>query len=1007
MVQSQNLAIPFAISLDTKTDPKQVLPTNMLRLKNAVFTKDKRIQKRWGFRNLSTFLTSKLPTTLAITNDTLIGLGDRLYAYVSGTNQWIDHGAFQSVQLDVKPLARNSLAQTRCDMAVSSLGLAVVSYLDGDGESKYQVSDVNSGQVLIGPVQIETGAKNPRSFVLANYFIVTYTITVTATPRLRFIAIPITNLANPNSPQEVSTDLDSDTTGYDGYCSSDVLYLGWNGDAVGGELRLTKIDSNLNQYATTVIAGTVGDLLSVTVDETQPSPIVWMTSYDSSGGTSESTCFSALLAVINTEVINWGTIDPIVALTSVAQDQTLTMFAEVDQDYSFAAVRTDYVLKQTVDQAGNVGTAADLLRSVGLGSKPFIREGTIYLLVSSGSDYQPTYFLTDSDGNLSARVAYTNGGGWPEGNILSSVSTLDDLYYISYLYKSELIPVSKEQDPTIPGGLYSVTGVNLLTLDLGPRNLSNADIGGSLFIAGGFLWQYDGDTLCEQGFNAWPEDITVTPSTTGGSMADGTYFYQVTYEWTDASGYTHRSAPSLPVEAVVSGGGGSGSVAIDIPTLRLTYKRDVRIVVYRWATNQQVYYQTTPITSPFMNDPDVDDVTFTDTNNNATILGNPVLYTFGGALENTPGPATNSICLFKSRLLLINAEDKNVTTYSKEVLQSTSVDMSDFLTIYTSPTVGSQGSTGDTHVISSMDDKILFFKANAIYYTVGDGLNDLGNGDAFARPTLVTSVAGSENVNSVVSTPQGVMFQSNKGIWIIDRSLQTSYIGAPVEDYNGLTVTSALSIPGTNQIRFTLSSGEAVVYDYYYGRWGTFSNIGAISSVVYGNTQAVLTSLGVVRHETVNYYLDGNSPVLMGFTTAWMNLAGLQGFQRAKQVYLLGTWLSSHKLLVNISYDYENSPTQSLTLLPTNYAGTWGSGTEEAQSEFWGQQAYWGGEGDREQYRIFLNRQKTQAFQLAVDEVYNPDQDMAAGAGLTFSGLNMVVGLKKGYVPLPASKSFG
>jgi hypothetical protein len=93
--------------------------------------------------------------------------------------------------------------------------------------------------------------------------------------------------------------------------------------------------------------------------------------------------------------------------------------------------------------------------------------------------------------------------------------------------------------------------------------------------------------------------------------------------------------------------------------------------------------------------------------------------------------------------------------------------------------------------------------------------------------------------------------------------------------------------------------------------------------------------------------------------------------------------------------------------LPTNYAGTWGSGTEEAQSEFWGQQAYWGGEGDREQYRIFLNRQKTQAFQLAVDEVYNPDQDMAAGAGLTFSGLNMVVGLKKGYVPLPASKSFG
>jgi len=48
-----------------------------------------------------------------------------------------------------------------------------------------------------------------------------------------------------------------------------------------------------------------------------------------------------------------------------------------------------------------------------------------------------------------------------------------------------------------------------------------------------------------------------------------------------------------------------------------------------------------------------------------------------------------------------------------------------------------------------------------------------------------------------------------------------------------------------------------------------------------------------------------------------------------------------------------------------------------------------------------------QAVKIFVREIDDTGQLVQPGAGLTFSGLNLVVALKKGYVPLAASKSYG
>jgi hypothetical protein len=139
----------------------------------------------------------------------------------------------------------------------------------------------------------------------------------------------------------------------------------------------------------------------------------------------------------------------------------------------------------------------------------------------------------------------------------------------------------------------------------------------------------------------------------------------------------------------------------------------------------------------------------------------------------------------------------------------------------------------------------------------------------------------------------------------------------------------------------------------------------------------------------------------MSFTTSWLNLAGLQGYERAYFFYLLGVYLTPHKLQLQIAYDYNSSPTQTSMILPTNFTPSWGG------EQLWGSGEAWGGPGNIEQHRVFLQQQKCQAFQITLTEIYDPSFGVMAGAGLTLSGINAIVGTKSSYPRLKPSRSVG
>jgi hypothetical protein len=300
-----------------------------------------------------------------------------------------------------------------------------------------------------------------------------------------------------------------------------------------------------------------------------------------------------------------------------------------------------------------------------------------------------------------------------------------------------------------------------------------------------------------------------------------------------------------------------------------------------------------------------------------------------------------------------------------------------------------------------MDDKLIIFKKNAMYYITGDGPDNTGANNDFTTPVFISSVVGCTNQNSIVLTPMGLMFQSDKGIWLLGRDLSTQYIGAPVEQYNTATVQAAINIPATNQVRFTLSSGVTLLYDHYYSQWGTFTGIPGVSSAVYGSLHTFLNAAGLVFQENPGSYIDGSVPVLLKLTTAWIQAAGIQGYQRLYYFFLLGQYLSPHKLTVQIAADYDPAILQAATILPQNYSAPFGD-----DSPF-GSGTPFGGPSAVEQFRINIMRQKCQALQITIIETYDPTFGAAAGAGLTLSGLNFVIGVKKGYPKISPKMATG
>lgn len=1032
------VSINFSSGLDTKSDSKQVLIGKFLQLKNSVFGTDGLLKKRNGYGLLSTLPI--VPDYITTLNGNLTGVGSAITAYSEAQKQWVSKGTIEPVDLSVLPLIHNSVNHLECDSAISDSGLICTVYVESNGSTfpiYYAIADATTGQNIVAPTIIAPTSGvadllDPQVFIVGQYFVIVFTTDIAGTFHLQYTSISIANPTTAIPAVELAT-LDAGSGGWGGISYANALYLGCyttSGGAAVKVIKLTASAAAIGGAASTPrsFAGEVGTLFSLCTDITTPSnPTIYVT-YATVGSIKTVAVDQNLFTILSpTSIVTSGS--P-ASLVSTAINGICTIFYEVTNTYSFAPFNaSNYIAKRTITQAGTVSPAAGsaasgtvVIRSVNLASKAVLIDNqTYFLTIFTSLAYQSTYFLIRGDSlaatpKIIAKLAYGNAElDLTSTRNYSTLQNIDGSLQVAYLVKD--LVTSANKGTAVPAGtqvagIYTQSGINLARFDIDTTKIYSSEIANNLNLTGGFMWQYDGYLPVEYGFHLYPEAITATWSATGGNIhaqPDGAtntnaYYYQVTYEWSDNQGNIYKSAPSIPLAITTTGVLSTGSIVVKVPTLRLTQKtaNPIKIVIYRWSVAQQIYYQVTSISAPVLNSTTVDNISFTDILADATILGNSILYTTGGVVENVAPPAISALTLFDNRLWYINSENRNVLGYSKQVIQSTPVETSDLFTVYVAPTTGVQGpGTGPSRAICGMDDKLIIFKDNAIYYINGTGPDITGANSQYSQPTFITAAVGCSNPDSIIVIPSGIMFQSNKGIWLLGRDLSTTYIGAPVEAYNADIVRSVVSVPGTTQVRLRLTSGIVLMFDYYYNQWGTFNGVAGISSVIYQELDTFINAYGQVMQETPGLYLDNTTPVLLGFTTSWISLAGLQGYERFYHGLLLGTYYTPFKLNMGLAYDYNSNPSQYVEVTPDNHTTNYGDDSP------YGDGTPYGGPGNVFEARFFPEIQKCETFQISMQEIYDPSYGVQAGAGLTLSGLNLIVGVKKGSRTQKASQSFG
>lgn len=1086
------VTINFTQGVNLKSDPWQIPLGQWLALENVIFTTQGQLRKRNGY-DLITVITGAATVSTYLGN--LIGLGSALDLYSNDTNTVINTGPIQAMGLSVLSMVRSATSQTTVDLAIAPNGLSCEVWLDSNGNSYYQVSDSVTGGTIVPKVSITTGtdvsATMPRVSILGNYFVITYLATVSASPALRYIAIPFNHPELPFSPITVSTAITSITAAYDSLSvdvNGGVLYLAWEDSGV---IKLAQISNTLIQGSTVTLTSAPADLISLAFDFTANN--VWLSWYYNSGNAIFTAAYDSGLTIIlgKTSVVTSITLNK--GLTSTAQNRVVSIFYEVANTYSYDnSLETDYISINTCTRAGIAGTPAIILRGVGLASKAMILNSISYMLICYSSSYQPTYFLIEASGKIIGKLAYSNGGGYIINQILPqiNVSQNDDdlfIFQIGYLFKDLLVSIAS---PVGPSGsdvgtnktmgasappIYTQTGINLSTWVFNAP-VATAETGQILHMGMGFPVMFDGVKPVEHQFHLWPDALEVTTANSGGGISAQQYYYQGIYNWTDGQGNPQYSAPSLPVTVTASVGSAvtfhsvfaSGATSITVssatglfvgqiitdsttggnitagtqivsivgttvglslptagdstttpgdalgttdvatntiyfPTLRLTDKtlNKVRLRLYRWSTAHQNFFEVTSVASPTLNDTTADSVTITDTKNDLAIVGNSLIYTTGGVVEDIAAPSFSICTMFDDRLWVVDNEDPFTMWYSKQVIAGTGVEFSDLFTYYVAPTQGAQGSTGPIRALAPMDTELIVFKQDAMFYINGSGPDNTGAGSTYSQPIYISSTVGCSNPNSIVQTDQGLIFQSDKGLWLLGRNLQPSYIGQAVERLVlGNIVTAANVIPGTTQVRFILNTGITLMYDYFYGQWGIFTNTPGISATLYQGLHTYLDKYGRIVQETPNAFLDISTPINIYALSGWIQLQGLSGYQRFLELQIVGAYISPHTLNIGFGYDYGPISEQA-EIQPLNNTGVYGS------DDLFGQTSPYGGPGKLEQWRVQNAQEQCQSFQVSIQEVYDSTKGVPAGAGLTLSAFTAIVGVTKSYRPVKASTTVG
>jgi hypothetical protein len=969
--------IQFSGGIERKMGEQSVPTVRLLALEDAVFTKAVSLTKRNGYEALSqAVLGSPTPYDcergLAVRGSELILFteGSSL-SYIEGASAWstIPDGVMSIRQSD-RGLVKTISNQTSCDYAEAD-GIAMVCWEDSRGGVYYAVMDAGSGRVTIPPTLAASNGSRPRAVRTASTLVVLWSTTggdlfsIMVNPLTPHTATVVQPVVGDLAPTLPNFDATYETS------SSGGAVLTWNavtGVRVGWLAPSGLLGTAATGWAPPVTLTTLDALTAGPVVSTVPgeSGKTWAVAWSE-----KQMANAALLQAELTISTVFATSDDVgfqvdriaVAARDLANSTPIDVWCE-DRD---STVRLSSVLHKKVTVAGVWSSATRAtyrsmcLASSGWTDVPTSTTTRNYVMLLHSTPLQSSFLTVRDDGLLVAQTIPGNAGD-EAGHRLPRVTCPSDdrVYKLALTFKAKL--------DALNNNVFTESGPRLVTLDFDAADAyQTVYVGRTLYLGGAVTQVYDGVSWVEAMPIYAPDwEVTETLHTSSaagtGGMTAGTRNYKFWYEATLANGEIVRGPVSKPYQVVVAGA--DDRVVLLVPTLTLSAwgrgggtRENLRVCAARTVDGDAAaYYRITsldPSTAGAVNGyvantQSADSVTVTDDLSDADLVLREPLYTTGGIPSNDAVGTSGVIFEGKGRIFVGASSNANAVYFSQEQAEGYVMEFTPELVIVVPPYGGAV--TGGV----VMDDRVVLTKETALYQVTGTGpLADPTQGGSWASPESIASDGGCIDQRTIAVFDKGAVFKSRKGPYMIDRGLQVSYVGAPVEAFNDLTITRSTTVEDATQIRFLTSDGRALLFDYLFGQWSTFQNHQGLDAVVVDGVYHYLRTDGRVFRETAGEHADELQPVAMAIATAWITPSeARQGLMHVWTVQVLGVWKSAHTLNVQWMFDYDETDNWSepVTFNATDMAGgDYGDGN-------YGDGDYGGATPARYQWEVFIGR---------------------------------------------------
>ena len=388
------------------------------------------------------------------------------------------------------------------------------------------------------------------------------------------------------------------------------------------------------------------------------------------------------------------------------------------------------------------------------------------------------------------------------------------------------------------------------------------------------------------------------------------YTFASCYAFVDAQGNLHRSALS-PMASITTT---TEAPLLVVTQNRLTEKLNGRVEIY--ATNSDGTVLQLVAVQP--NNTSVDALAYSYNVADATQELGAICYqgSLGaGGLPNTPPPACTSLAIWNQRVACNDTENPYRVALSQLGVSGYGVAWSDEIGVLV------DGRLGTVQALAVMDTALVIFQERGISILQGDGPDNTGSGNSFSAPQAVVTDVGCTNPDSIVWTPIGLLFQSQKGLYLFGRDTSSNYVGEPVESEAPLAsaVLASMQDPNARQAIFLAANNTFYIYNYQRKAWMTWVVLGMspVSVCEWQNKLVVAFSNGAVFQQSLT---SCNDPTSLGglrllnfsFEIGSVGFNGVQGYGRARSCKLLfNSPAGGHGISVLVRHNYADSTVQT------------------------------------------------------------------------------------------------